>query len=238
MLVTIPYHSNQIGLSALLVNIQTQLTGDDLIYIVDTSPDRSGLKIAKMYGGNKTITFVEVGTYTIYEAWNFGIDSMLENNQEGILILNDDVLLANTCINNLKRAHHLTDDLALVTATPSRGWISDTLDPNFNWYNTVTQPKDIIKTTWLRGFAFYLKKECIETVGKFNQEYKIWFGDTDYNLRLIGKIGCVSNEYIYHFANRSFNYDNPKIQAQINLDRQTFTRLHASQSDARVSQLP
>ncbi len=107
MIILIPYYSNNIGLSALLTNIQPQLEATDLIYIVDTSINRSGLEIARMYSSSRCITLVEVGEYTIYQAWNFGIEAMLENKQEGILILNDDVLLSQTCIANIKKAHLL-----------------------------------------------------------------------------------------------------------------------------------
>lgn len=221
MIVTIPFKSNKTGLAALLVNLQPQLTADDIVYIVDNSTDKDGLKLAEMYGGSRSLILVEVGNFNIYQSWNIGIQSMIENKQEGILILNDDVLLSYTCISNLKKAHKLTHHLCLVTKTPTRFWSSNKLDPNFNWFNSPTKLNNIIDTDWMPGFAFYLKRECVEKLGLFDEHFKVWFGDTDYEdrLNLNKKIGLLSNEYIYHYGNKSFNYKDSGTQALIAKDR-------------------
>ena len=219
MTVTITYYSNKIGLASLLVNLQPQLDENDHIYVVDTSPDKSGLEIVKMYGSNRAVVMCETSNPCgIYKAWNFGIQSMMENKQEGILILNDDVLLSTTFIANLKKAHKLSRHLALVPATPSRNWVSQKLDPNFKWYSKAIQKADIATTKWLRGFVFYLKRECVEQYGNFNEKYMVWCGDTEYENRIRGKIGIFKNEYVYHFGGKSFNYMSDETKKKIEAD--------------------
>jgi len=222
MIVCIPYHKNKLGLVALLVNIQPQLNSGDLIYIIDNSDNREGLEIVKMFKSSRVVILVEVGKFSIYESWNIGIESMLDNKQEGILILNDDVLLSMTCISNIKKAHNLTEHLALVCETPSRAHSSHRLDPNFKWFSSSTTFADIGNTKWMSGFAFYLKKECIEKYGKFDERFKIWFADTFFEQKLQGKIGILCNEYIYHWGNKSFNYKNKETLEIIDKDRKLY----------------
>jgi GT2 family glycosyltransferase len=149
---------------------------------------------------------------------------MVENDQEGTLVLNDDVLLSQTFITNLKKAHHLSSHLALVPKTPSRKWKSNRLDPNFRWFNKSITDKDILETNWLCGFAFYLKNECVQLNGVFDTDYKVWFGDTDYELRLKKNIGLINNEYIYHYGGLSYDYSKQEVLAEIGKDRELFIK--------------
>jgi hypothetical protein len=219
MLIGLPFHSNQIGLTALLINLQTQTTGKDIIMVCDNSPSNTGLGIVRLYGGSKTPILIELGKHTIYQSWNLMLKTMVDQDQEGCLILNDDVLLSNTCILNLKRAHNMSEHLCLTTKTPDRAWTSRRLDPNFSWYNRMVRKEDIVDTQWMPGFAFYLKRECIEQKGYFSEDYQIWFADTEYEARLNGKIGRLENEYIYHFGSSSFNYKDKEVQEVISKDR-------------------
>ncbi len=74
------------------------------------------------------------------------------------------------------------------------------------------------------GVAFYLKSVCITQIGKFNEDYKIWFGDDDYSNRLKGKIGKLTNEFLFHFGGTSYKYKSPEVQAVISKDRELYEK--------------
>src|SRR5690606_11068683 len=93
--VIIPYHSNQTGLTAVLMNLQSQIVTPDRIIIIDTSKDKSGLSIATRYSTNNIPILVECAQVGIYEAWNKGI-TLAEDHD--VLIINDDVLLPQDAI--------------------------------------------------------------------------------------------------------------------------------------------
>lgn len=221
MTVLIPYRSNKAGLSALLCMLQPQLKNSDAIYVVDNSIDKSGAMITQMYGSSRLPIVIELNSPTIYTSWNAGIDFMLENNDDSVLILNDDIVISETLCNNLKRAFS-SDYLALVPTTPNRAFSGRRLDANFTWFNKHTEPKDIVQTKWLCGFVFCLKREAIEAVGKFDERYKVWFGDTEFEERLKGKIGRLTNEYVFHFGGSSFDYKDEKVLEIIAKDRSVY----------------
>lgn len=226
MVITIPHASNQLGLTALLINLQPQLNENDILYIVDNSVNKSGFAIARMFNSHRSIMLVETSGLGLYQSWNAGIDCMLENNQEGILILNDDVLLSQTAISSLKRAD--SKHLAYTFACPDRAYNSETISPYFKWYGKPTLT--IKDTSWLSGFAFYLKRDCVKQFGKFDERFRVWFGDTEYEDRIKGKIGRITSEYIHHYGSKSYGYKNSKTQRKIQLDRLLYGRIKKSKS--------
>lgn len=229
MIVCIPHYSNQIGLSALLVNLQPQLSSEDIIYVVDTSPEKSGLKIAKMFSSSRCITLVDWQPRTIYQAWNAGIRSAYENNQEGVLFLNDDVLLSMTFIKNLKNALKTKAD-AYVPNTPEDYYKSDRLNPNFKWFSPMNT--EVKMCNWLVGFVFYLPMITIETKGSFDENFLIWYGDTDYQMRL-NKIARFS-EYVMHYGGTSYEYSSEENKKKIKRDELYFRTKHPNTSIEQI----
>jgi len=228
IVVGIPYYSNKAGLAYLLGTLQPQMDENDILYIVDDSPDKSGIEIAKMYAGSRTVVLCETtGGKGIYNGWNAILESMLEHKKDGAFILNDDVVLSQTCIANIKRADKMTDDVALITKTPTREWNSKQFDPNFTWFNPAVKKDDIRPAQWLCGFAFYLKRATVEKIGLFNTDFDVWFADTWYEKQVLnlGTIGRLHNEYIYHFGGSSYKYKSPEVQARIDKDRILYDKL-------------
>lgn len=223
MLISIPTYTNTVGLTALLVNLQPQLKTTDLIHICDTHPDKLSLPVIQMYGSSRCPIIVDCQPRSIYEAWNDGIGFMKENSQEGILILNDDVLLPMTAIDSFRKSAKDPSWDCLVPHTPDRAWTSKKLDGNFQWYSSSTIK--IEKTNWMCGFAFYLPAKTIERVGLFDTQFDIWFGDTDFEKRL-KNIGVITNEYVYHFGGSSYEYKTEAVKARIRLDKQKFNKKH------------
>jgi hypothetical protein len=132
--VVIPYTGNKVGLAQLIMSLQPQLHPDDDIYVVDNTPDRSSLPIAKQYGSNRCYIFVEVTTekdkrFMIQK----GLQSMKENKHGGALIIEPGCVISTTFIANLKRAarQDLTADfLSPFVSEPVDG----VMDPNFKFF--------------------------------------------------------------------------------------------------------
>lgn len=136
MLALIPHKGNQIGLAQLLVALQPQLQADDDIYILDMTKERSGLRIAKLYGSTRCYILVEPTDKPEGEAIGYGFEYMRKNKHQGVLIISDRCVIPNTLIANLKRATkgNQWTKLYIDNYEVLRG--EDTMNPNFQWFNS------------------------------------------------------------------------------------------------------
>lgn len=159
---TIIYHhtGNDLALVSLLTNIQPQLSEDDDIYIIDSTQEKTGVKISALYGTSKSYIFVEVGEYSRYDAVKYGLESMVENKQDGALVLGN-VLVPQNFISNLKRAcNHYTDYDLLV---PEIHYIIyDVMDTNFRWNSRILKIPRVEQTNFLPAECFYIRENVIE----------------------------------------------------------------------------
>lgn len=149
---TLIHYKGSPNLPVLLTQLQPQLSENDDIYIVDSTPTRNALKIAKLYGSTRCYTFVEVGDYTQDQAVEFARQSAIENKQSGLLVINENAIISSTFIGNLKR----TFDLNFSTIQPQ---ILKTIYPQmpaeFKWYNPPTQ--SVMVTQVQSKVCFYEK---------------------------------------------------------------------------------
>jgi GT2 family glycosyltransferase len=85
------------------------------------------------------------------------------------------------------------------------------------------------------GFAFMLTRDAIKEVGLFNTDFKVWYGDTDYEERLkeagkrlnIPPLAVLNNTYVYHFGGSSYKYDKDRAAQQaIIKDQELFNSTH------------
>lgn len=139
----VPFSGNAVGLSQLLVSLQPQLHPDDDIYIIDSTKDRSGVRIAKLYGSTRCFIFVEVSPKEEAAAVQLGLQSMKENKQEGALVIYPNLVIPTTFIANLKKAMREMHDILIFNEAKS----DDFLDPNFKWFTpppTITDSKKTI----------------------------------------------------------------------------------------------
>lgn len=228
--VIIPFHKNETGLAVLLATLQAQLVPPKAIIVIDTSPTKRGLEIANRYNTNTIPVIVEVAQVGIYEAWNRGIDLAGESD---VLIINDDVLLPLNFIDVLQVSRKAIPGLAFVPATPPRDHYKPIVDVDFQWYGEVpTKIEQFYQTQWLPGFCFMLTKEAVKKVGTFDTRFKVWYGDDDYQRRLIetaekldtNGIVIITCLYAYHYGGQSYQYLDKKVQRRIAQDRKSFIR--------------
>lgn len=235
--VVIPYHKNIDGLSLLLATLQAQTIPPDRIVIIDTSENKSGLSIARRYNTNTGVkVIVEYAKVGIYDAWNRGID-----HSDGMhtIILNDDVLVPMNFVDIMYVTAHKFNPYIVVPNTPPRDHFQRRVDMKFDWYSPIPEQKDILKTAWMPGFAFMLTPKALKEIGKFNLDYKVWFGDDDMQERAHAKaneagttsIIKINSLFVYHYGGMSYDYEkrNPKLFAQIQRDRELFHKLHPTE---------
>ena len=100
--------------------------------------------------------------------------------------MNDDLLIPINFVDIMDLVSNNVNAYCIVPNTPPREHYKDKVDMKFPFYASIPQtPDDISLTTWMPGFCFYLSRECIKDVGLFDEHFKCWFGDDDYQNRII-----------------------------------------------------
>ena len=217
--VVIPHSGSVETLIAVLTQLQTQTVLPKRIYLIDCSNDKSGLRIAKKFAFNNVPIVVEAVKGTIYENWNRGLRfSQNDYPRASILVINDDILLPVDAIERFQEAESYTSDLCYVPETPPRNHSREYVAVPFKTRSSI---QAIEPVKWMSGFVFYLSRQCIDEVGLFDEGFKIWFGDTDYERRINkkGAIKIIRGLYVYHFGSCSHRYRTQEVQDQIALDR-------------------
>jgi GT2 family glycosyltransferase len=228
--VIITYHSNIQHLVSILNNFQAQLLPPKKIIIIDTSPNKSGLDTAQKFNTGPSEVIVECAKVGIYEAWNRGIDLA---GSDDVFICNDDLILPLNITDVLLIAKVSVQALCYVPVTPPKDHSANFVKGNFYWYAGIPQSMaDFAYTDWMPGFCFYLTRKAIEEIGTFDTKFKVWFGDDDYQSRLLdaGKrnhmYGIVRLEtaYVYHYGGKSYRYQTKEVQDLIGQDRDYFAK--------------
>lgn len=220
--VVIPHSSSVETLIAVLIQLQMQTVNPVHIYLIDCSDNKTGLHVAKKFAFNTIPITVEVVKGTIQENWNRGIImSQEEHPLASILIINDDILIPIDAIEKFQKAQKMTNDLCYVPQTPDRTHFSNEVTTYFQSRSTI---QSIVDTDWMSGFVFYLTARCIQEVGIFDESFKVWWGDSDYENRIKakGKIKIINGLYVYHFGSRSYDYQSEEVRRKIDADRITF----------------
>lgn len=170
--ICIPFVKDPINFAVLLATLQPQLHPDDDIYILDTSPDKMALKIVAIYGTTRCYNFVELAPYE--KSLQYGIQSMVENKQQGLVFLSEDCFISSTFIFNMKQLIHSNYELVSprVYENPYHK-----MDPNFKYYNP-TKPTEVVPAENFSSHCFFInnrqfaKDEVPEkTYGLLQNEY-------------------------------------------------------------------
>lgn len=224
--VVVPYHRNAYGLVYTLTMLQNQTEKPDKIIIIDTSTDKSGLQISRIFSYGEIPIIVEVAQVHIYQAWNKGVDL---SGKADVLIINDDLIFPINFISVLRYSIANKKALCHVPQTSSREHISRHIDQKFN--AVCTNKIEFAEGSWMSGFCFLLTRECIERVGLFDTDnFTIWFGDDDYQNRIIayGKknnfcpINLIKGLFVYHFGGVSYGYKKRRVEEIIQKDRANY----------------
>lgn len=228
----ITYNSQKENLAVLLTLLQAQLVQPEEIILIDTSADKSGLMVAQKFNANSGVTIkVECARCGIYEAWNRGLDLAGESD---VVIMNDDLLIPLNFIDILGLIARNSPAYCLVPDTPAKEHYKDKVNENFGYFARMPESGDDFEVVdWMPGFCFFLKKEALRDVGNFDDKhFKVWFGDDDYQNRLI-KVAKKNNVFpilkiksmrVYHYGGSSYEYKSKEVQRLIDKDRKSYAK--------------
>ncbi len=162
--VVIPFKSNPTNLAVLLAQLQPQLNPDDDIYILDSSSDRSALKLAALYGTTRSYIFVEIGPYG--KALEAGLESMADNNQHALLFLNENCFISSTFVANMKKA--IDSPYQIVSPRVYRNPYHK-MDSNFKLYNSPI--RELVEAEDFNADCFLLTRQSKKSYGLLVNEY-------------------------------------------------------------------
>jgi len=230
MKVVITHYSDVTGLTASLIILQLQTVLPEEIIIIDTSPNKTGLEVASRYNYNLIPIKVICRQVNINKAWNIGIK---EAKKTDLLILNDDLVMPIDLIEKIQFCFCKSNAYCVVPRTVDRTFSSKVIEMK---YSSISNKKTTInRVEWMSGFCFALNKDCVKDIGLIDENFLVWFGDTDYERRIIEaarknkRLGIVreNNTFVYHFGGRSYKYQNSNIQNKIDKDRSYFLKKYS-----------
>ena len=211
--VIIPYHSNKLDLSVLLMQLQSQSILPQSIYLADNSKEQDGLDIVKRYQWSVPIV-VDRKPGNIYESWNSGINFA----KGDTIIINDDVFITSDFI-------ELMVEFMSTNATDIYCPGTDGFPPVFGmrkhyaWISNDPVGVEIIDSNpykyvpLMKGWCFGLPYKTVKKVGLFDTQFKCWYGDTDYERRIFekgGQICMIKGLPVQHFGTSSYSKLKPK----------------------------
>lgn len=154
------------NLAVLLAQLQPQLHPSDDIYIIDSSREKNGLKVAALYGTTRSYIFVEPTKYE--NALQYGLQSMVENTQEASLFLREDAFISSTFVANMKKT--LDSPYQIISPRVYQNPYPK-MDPNFKLYNPSVN--DLVAHDDFNAFCFMLTRQSKRNYGLLKNEYVI-----------------------------------------------------------------
>lgn len=118
--------------------------------------------------------------------WNAGIDDCLYMHADAICICNTDIVFGPKVLDHCFEALQLGSFDLVFPHTYKQGGPKP-LDFDAYAAELAQKPVDgdsCVVTGGFAGWCFMLSKECIQTHGTFDAEYRFWYQDTDYHHRL------------------------------------------------------
>jgi GT2 family glycosyltransferase len=200
--------------SRILINsLNDQLTSEDKLVVVDNNPNHKNADNLKHFNRiNYVIRNKNVG---FGSACNQA-SALLDNQVDAYLFLNPDTHLAKDTIGQLKKANrNHSAYMANLMLDESRINNSGTIVhiSGLSWsggFNTkLEKPKTIYtKENYLSGACLLIWCEEFNNVGKFYEDYFLYYEDTDLCSRLISsgrKLALINDAYVYHDYTKSIS---------------------------------
>lgn len=117
---------------------------------------------------------------------NRGYEYLVDNNLEGdILVLNPDVTVSNNTLFELQNS--LTDNIGGVmcrTLNSDGSIMYDYIKLNGYFQKWLISDKDLIETDYLAGSCMLLKREIIDKIGLFDEEFFMYWEEVDLSFRI------------------------------------------------------
>jgi GT2 family glycosyltransferase len=207
MIVAIPYAGNALDLAVLLTQLQMQEVLPTSIYLADNSKDGSGVMIAERYHWKVPIaTQRNVGG--IHQSWNAAIRYAKE---EDIVIVNDDIMISRDFV-SVMSAYMKSGEAAMYCPANAGFPPAGKIRKGYTWSNDnnleyyFLDHEQYVLPPSITGWCMGIPHETIESIGIFDENLTLYFGDKDYEKRIFtaGKRACfIKGLFVQHFGSSS-----------------------------------
>lgn len=216
MTIIIPYLNNPMDLAVLLVQLQQQRKKPKAIYVADNSPDGSGFEIAKRYHfDDKCPIAVQKNVGPIHRSWNAGIEFA---QGDDVAIINDDIMIPWDFVDVF--SEYLKSDGAMMYCPDNPGFPPvQKVRKGYEWYSSANLSYRLLDhqehelPPSLTGWCMVIPHKTIEQIGVFDEAFKLYFGDKDYEARIFnagGNVAFIKGLNVQHFGSTSTLKREPK----------------------------
>jgi len=150
-----------------------------LIKIVANEPIGLGVTLTNIQSQSNEMVFVEGGLWAQKVVRRFALGLVMVGEvcpivaEDGLLVIPDYVMISKTLVTNIKRARQWTD--GTICPVCPKLIVSDRLDPNFRYFNKMTDKNDLVEVKE-RGLVYYEKGKKVYQI---KNEYAYPIGWTD-----------------------------------------------------------
>ncbi len=187
-----------------------------IIIVIDHGPDEQLInEIKERYSSDKDIIIIENDkNYGFVHACNVG----MEFSKNDVVILNSDTIPTKFWLRNLQKG--IYSDENIMTASPLSNNIGDLSIPSIKENQIIDEnqvaeilnkfvAQDRIEVHSSHGFCMYIKRKCLDQIGKFNEkEFGSGYGEeNEFCLRVREenyKNILVGNSFVKHLGTKSF----------------------------------
>ena len=174
------------SLEAIMCGSQHQLA----LAIIDNGSKGDVLARAVLHGSlmGSRFTFLRHDTNVgVGKAWNEGIEACMLLGADAVAVCNTDIVFGPKVLDHCYEALQLGAFDLVFPFTYKQGGPMP-LDFCDHAAKAAQRPVDgdsCVITGGFAGWCFMVSKECIQTHGLFDAEYRFWYQDTDYHHRLV-----------------------------------------------------
>jgi len=211
-IVTVGYHSSK-TLTTLLESLAQQTDGYFDMFLINNSQDDAEeiTELAKKY------SFVKYIANPINNGFaggnNIGIDKAFKNGSDWVLLLNPDTEVSHSLTEELKL--NLKDKYGLV-GIPTQEPDHITFGGKFSWLKA-----ELAQNTskpsggfYVNGGALLIEKSSYEKIGPLDENYFLYFEDTDYSFRAVQQgiwLSYLDSPTVSHLVSASTKALGPSI---------------------------
>ncbi len=193
----------------------------DIVIVDDGSSDQT-LQLAEHF------QFLRTQRGGLYEAWNIGVRAA---QTDYVALLNNDLFF---CMRDW------WSRILTVFESTHAGWLFpltiETQSIIHDLYAIVSRAESVPSPSFeprygdIEACSFFIRKSLFDLVGPFDDRFKVWYGEKDYEIRMIQEhvtYGRVNNVIVRHFASSTLGLApqgdfKPQISSP---DRELFTNL-------------
>lgn len=229
MVCVIPYRNNPSDLAVLLMQLQQQRQKPRAIFLADNSVDGSGLAIAKRYHfDNSCPIAIQRNVGNIHKSWNKGIEFA---GDDDVALINDDCLIPWDFVDTFSA--YASSDGAMMYCPDNPGFPPvQRVRKGYKWYSDADLSYRLLDhqeyelPPSLTGWCMVIPNKTVKTIGLFDERFKLYFGDKDYEARIFnagGKIAFIKGLNVQHYGSSSaFKIEPKKMEKYYKHDEEAF----------------